>query len=1137
LGSTNIKVAEFQPDRMRIKSNFSKTVEEGWISPTDLSASVQLMNLYGAPATDRRVTGKILLEPKRIEFSKYPDFIFADPLTDPEKPGKVFTDNLPDAKTNEKGVADFKLNLERFDKATYQLTFFTEGFEAEGGRSVTTQSTTLVSPLPYFIGYKPDGDLGYIKQSSQRSVQFIAVNPELKQVPVSDLKLQLARLLPVSTLVKNPDGTYQYQSIVQTKVLSTNAFALSERGNNFPLPTTEIGDYAITILDKNDTELSQLKFSIVGQSQVPLAKNAELSVKLERDAYKAGEDIELQITAPYTGAGLITIERDKVYAVQWFKTDVTSSVQKIHIPSDFQGNGYINVAFVRDWNSPDIFINPLSYSVVPFEVDHDNHAIHITLQTPEVAKPGEPFKIEYQTDKAGKIVVFAVDEGILQVGRYDTPDPLAFFFQKRALEVLTQQTVDQILPQYLQERELSAVGGDGGEDLLSKYLNPFKRKTDLPVVYWSGIVDADSTPRELIYDVPDYFNGTLRVMAVAVSMDSVGAIDKKSEVRGNFVINPNTPTFVAPGDQFEISASVANNVKDSGSDAKVALELHVSPNLEVVGGSEESVIIPEGKEHTVRFTLKAKSKLGSERVTLEASLGDKSSSMDSTLSVRPATPFYTSIQSGTSKEAKTTLNLGRELYPEYRTVEAALSNSPLVLVSGLQRYLDNFPYGCTEQLVSKAMPLLAIGSQPWFVDDVEKIHEKVLTTIQMIGQRQMSNGGISYWPGLGDNDSNQFASVYAVRFLTEAKAQGYNIPGELLSSSLGYLRDMLSQAPTNLSDARLQAYAIYVLTRNEIVTTNYLTNLQLYLDKEQADKWKQDITGAYIASTYQLLKSYNEANALISQYKLQAQGNNDDTGFYDNYIANAEYLFLVARHFPEKLGSVSDQLTLNLVAALNNDEINTILSAYTSMAFAAMSANNANAGSGFSILAILTDDSEKNLLTLVNNYGKVSVEDGVKRIVFNNANQKTYFYQLTEAGFDKNLPKEPIQKGIEVHREYRDAKGAVVDSVTLGSEIEVHIQVRAQNTYIYNTAIVDLLPGGFEVVSDSVKTDYMEYIDIREDRVVFFGGVDTNAREIVYRIKATNTGKYTVPPILAESMYDPGIKARGAMGNITVTAP
>lgn len=128
------------------------------------------------------------------------------------------------------------------------------------------------------------------------------------------------------------------------------------------------------------------------------------------------------------------------------------------------------------------------------------------------------------------------------------------------------------------------------------------------------------------------------------------------------------------------------------------------------------------------------------------------------------------------------------LYPEYRKVNATVSTSPMILVFGLQRYLDNYPYGCTEQLTSKALPLLAMNNQTGFGEEAKQVHEKVNATIQMLSQRQMSNGAFSYWPGLGDNHSNDFASVYAMHFLTEARSQEFNVPNELFLTVLIILK-------------------------------------------------------------------------------------------------------------------------------------------------------------------------------------------------------------------------------------------------------------------------------------------------------------------------------------------------------------
>ncbi len=242
--------------------------------------------------------------------------------------------------------------------------------------------------------------------------------------------------------------------------------------------------------------------------------------------------------APYSGTGLIAIERDKVYAFKWFNTQLTSTVETIKIPENFEGSGYVNVSFIRDWNSDEIYTSPLSYAVKPFQVIPNERKLKIDLNVPELVRPGENLAIQYQTNKSAKIIVYAVDEGILQVADYVTPEPLAYYFSKESLQVETRQIVDQILPRYVAEWEISAIGGDDGQSAISKNLNPFKRKLEKPIVYWSGVIDADQTVRTLNYLVPDYFNGSLRVMAVAAGDENVGSSEKKILSQDNYILTP-----------------------------------------------------------------------------------------------------------------------------------------------------------------------------------------------------------------------------------------------------------------------------------------------------------------------------------------------------------------------------------------------------------------------------------------------------------------------------------------------------------------------------------------------------------------------------------------------------------------------
>lgn len=677
LGSVSVRVEEFLPDRLKISSRLSEERIDGWVSPSDLRGTVTLMNLYGTPAVNHRVSADITLAPAFPAFKKYSDYTFFDQF----KIEQNVSDQLQDAVTNDRGEAEFELNLGRFDKATYRLTFLADGYELEGGRGVSAFSSVLVSPLSYLIGYKPDGDLKYISKGSSRSVDIIAIDPVLRKIALFGLKAQIIEERYVSALTKQKSGVYKYQSVKKEIPVSTTNLTISPGGYKFRLPTANPGDFVLIVKDGKNTELNKLSFTVAGKGNLTrsLEKNAELQIKLNKTDYAPGEEIELNIRSPYTGAGLITIERDRVYAAKWFKTASTSSVQTIRIPGNLEGNGYVNVSFVRGLDSREIFMSPLSYGVMPFSISRDRRTVKIDIDTSELARPGEPFRIRYKGNKSGKAVVFAVDEGILQVARYRTPDPLEFFLKKKALEVNTSQILDLILPEDSMVRMLSAPGGDGGEIReLGKNLNPFKRKRDKPVVYWSGIVKIDTASRELVYQVPDYFNGTLRVMAVAIAPDAVGAAQKKTPVCGHFVLSPNVPTFVAPGDEFTVTVGIANNVEDSGKDAEVRLELTTSEHVEVLDKNVRVLRISEGREESASFQVRAKQILGAARFSFTASGGSKKSSYAAEASIRPAVPYMTDVRSGSFKKDKVDVEIKRSMYRDFRTLETNVSPFPWV---------------------------------------------------------------------------------------------------------------------------------------------------------------------------------------------------------------------------------------------------------------------------------------------------------------------------------------------------------------------------------------------------------------------------------------------------------------------------
>ena len=1172
LGSVSVKVQEFLPDRMKVKTLFAKDDtlfpenNEGWLHPKDLKANVNVQNLFGTAAENRRVTATLTLSPAYPAFSAYKDYAFYDPLRAKEG----YSENLPDATSNLEGVAEFKLGLEKYAKATYRLSILTQAYEAGGGRSVSAEAATLISEQPYLIGYKSEGDLNYISKASKHEVSLIAVNSTLQKVAAEDLTLNLIERKYVSVLTKQASGTFKYESRKKEVTIKATPYSIKVAGNSLALATDVPGDFAYSIKNKDGLELNRVEYSVAGLGNVSrsLERNAELQLVLDKKDYKAGEDIGVSIRAPYIGAGLITIERDKVYAQQWFKVDSQSSVQKIKLPADFEGNGYVSVQFVRDPSSDEIFTSPLSYGVVPFATSLAARTNTLKLTSANLIKPGQVLKIKLEAAKPGRVVVFAVDEGILQVARYQNPDALGYFFQKRQLEVGTSQILDMILPEFQKIMAATAPGGDA-DGALGKHLNPFKRKTDKPAVYWSGIVDVNGS-REFDYTVPETFNGKLRLLAVAVNESSIGFADGATTVRGDFVLSPNAPLTVTPGDTFDVSVGVANNVAGSGKDAAVTLNLVASTAFELVGAAKQSLKISEMREGVALYKLKvregAAAKLGSARLEFAANIGAKASKLGTEISVRPATPHMTILQTGSFK-GDTVVEVKREMFAEHRQQRASISPLPLVASGGLLDYLGNYEHSCTEQLVSQVLPVIVLKKRPELLNSMSKIQAgNFENALDVLRSRQNAQGGFGLWAASVDAD--EFASVYAVHMLLEARDHanaGEAVPADMLKKGLNYLQTLATSPASNLDGVRVRAYAAYLLTREGVVTTPMLASLRATLDaKALTDAnfkdWKSDLSAAYLAASYQLLQQNQLASELIGKpVKLLTSKPTPIYGhYYDDVVRNSQTLYLLSRHFPERAKNINADALTNIMQPISDGRYNTLSASYALLGFDAY-ANIAGAKTVAQMgISAIDKQGKATALKLPENIMPlVNFAPTTSRLKLQGPSGLPLFYAVTESGFDLKAPATELKQGLEVYRNYTDDKGVVVKNVKMGDEITVHVKMRAERGSYDDVVIVDLLPGGFEpVLREAAATTgsdaevqaaeadcgCMLYMtgwrpinsDVREDRVVFYGAVSDSITEFTYKIKATNSGQFVVPPVYAESMYNRLLQARSLPGSITV---
>jgi uncharacterized protein YfaS (alpha-2-macroglobulin family) len=651
-------------------------------------------------------------------------------------------------------------------------------------------------------------------------------------------------------------------------------------------------------------------------------------------------------------------------------------------------------------------------------------------------------------------------------------------------------------------------------------------------------VDVGPEERELSYAVPDYFNGTLRVMAVAVSPDSVGVTEDRSLVRNTFIMIPNGPLSAAPGDEFEISLTVTNMQRGVGEAGALRLSLSSSPHLTIGGPGEFNLAIPEGKDQTLSIPVTAAGPLGNAEIRFTASgsgaAGQESSSLVSTMSIRPAVPYQVSLQSGALGSNNVELKVDRALYEEFHTRELNLSYLPVGLARGLSFFLNNYPYGCTEQIISAAFPFL----YPQLIRDFgytpAQAEEGIDRVIGILQARMREDGGVGMWTSRSNADP--LITVYACHFLTEARNAGYYVPQGLLNRLQSSLRDIASGDGVSAYGLSNRAYAIYVLTLNEIVTTPLLETLKRDIDYHNKEA-ETEIPGLYLAGTYALLQKSADAASLLNRIKRTLR-RDSSFRYIDSLFYQAVYLNILSRHFPQRLRDISESLLLSMAEQLEYQRYTTISANFALMGLdaflrAAPAAAAPGQGEAFRALEILRDNSRREL-SVEGDFlftGDYSAEAQTVRL--ENRSSLNLFYQITSAGFDREIPLEEVKNGIEVYREILDANGDALESPRTGDELIVRLTFRTLNNQtIHDVALVDLFPAGLEPdinfirqAAENSQSWKPDYVDIREDRLVLYGTLSAQAATFSYRARAINAGLFTVPPLFAEAMYDKAVWA------------
>lgn len=1151
LGSTTFRVADFVPDNLKITTTIVDASDNGWISPDNMRANVSLRNLFGTPATDKRISLHASLRPTNFTFPGYADykfttnFVSGTGLSDSTaRDAQTFTIDLPDVRTDNDGAASFDIAFnDTIPMGTYTLSITAQGFEGDSGHSVRAAATTRVSGAKYLVGYRATGDLAYVSRGATRNVHLVALDHTGTPAAATGLRMRLVRRENLTSLVKDYSGYYKYQTVTRDKIINQSPIDIPVNGRTLRLDTDAPGTYFVQILDVADKALANIEYFVAGNQNAEMKSdtNAELKVKLSATEYKPGEKIAVSITAPYAGTGLITIERDRVYAYKWFHADTTTSVQHITVPDDFSGTGYVNVSFVRSITSRDIFTNPYAYAVAPFSVNLDEHRINVKLDVPDVVRDHK-LNIKYTADHDAHMMIFAVNTGILQVAKYTVPQPLKYFFQKSALQVTTYQTLSLLLPEYKILREFAKTGGgDVGPDAMEQILNnPFARRALPPVAFYSGIIDVTAnTPGDIKFNLPEYFNGAVRVFAVATNATAMGSADTTVTVQSPVVISMSAPTVVAPGDKFDISGVISNLTDGTGADAIAHISARASDNLKLATTTDK-IAIPENTERLFVTNVLAGDKLGNAQITLNAEImadgAFKSrASATSDISVRPITTFQTTARTGIIGDTTTRIRTKpTPMFPDNASRELVISGNASVLMRPLVLYLENYDFPCTEQIVSATMPYVVAPNDAILGTRYSNSRTHIDDTIRALQSRQASDGSFELWPSTASVDvaaarnaatdaTTAETTAYVAQFLTMARAAGFTVPRDMHDRAIDFLRDYAGGTITDAASARAVAHAIFVITQNNFVTTNYINLFQEYADKN-IKNWQRDLMGTYIAAAYKIMHQDAQADALVAKYRTS----DDDfeyTGMFTNNVANdAMHNYIVRNYF-----ATTPDMTKSMQKYLDGGNYDSFTAATMIMGLHGMTSDGTIAD------ITVSADGEKLSGTVADSALRITVPQNAARIEIKCpacTDNAAPYYSLISRGYP--ITDVDASNGMTVSREYLDSAGNRITSAKIGDIVTVRVFARARGTdMIPNVAITDLLPGGF-VVDGDVNGD-ANFTQVRDDRVVIFADISRSGELFEYTAQLTTSGEFSVPPIHAESMYNPGIGATGDTSKFTVT--
>ena len=990
-------------------------------------------------------------------------------------------------------------------------------------------------------------------------------------------------------------------SAVETERASGTLTVTCPSAGVFRLRAKDITSGSVTVLELHAASHGGESSSFAMQ------RPEHLELVLDKNKHLPGETATVLVKSPFAGTLWLCLESNRVLDHRVIDIGAGSTSLNVEVPATLRGGAFVTATVVRKIDSGDSSWLPhRAMGMARLETDHTDHELPVRIAIPSQSRPGDKFTVRVETTPSSNssrptaVHCWAVDEGILLTTAYPTPHPFRHFLAHRKLGVISNDVFGDLLPDHKRALSIARIGGDRDDhdvDTLRRSPVPTKRRD--AAVLWRGIASTDAAGH-VAFDVTlPQFTGELRFMAVAGEGDRYGSTQQPLTVTQPLLVEAAAPRVAAPGDKFEVPVKLFNSTTDPIV-VRLSVNLPPSPPGRGAGGEGELLTpdpkanpldhsalphpnpLPKGEgaischlnpEHATQTVLPGKPitvwltataariGLGEIRITAEAdSQGSQLvATADISIPVRPATPLH-SVTRFVQVAAGQPLEIEppAELLPDSIRTTLTVSGRPTVQLSSVVNHLIDYPYGCAEQTSSRLFALLA--AKEMLSGDITNTSQPVAVAglidagVSRLWSMQTRAGGLGYWPAA--SGSSPWATAYAAGALLEARRQGHVVDSRFVDELATFLRGSLSSTVSSDDfesrhgfhheeiDDHTRARICRVLAgfgKPDEGWMSRLTERVAFLDMagraDLAAAWllvgrkdrslavlPDDTLGQSVPlrSTGRLgSQTYAEANLL---------------GVLLDLDRGHPWIPTLVRRLDESRRDGRWQNTLENAAAV---------AALTRFQSAGTEASDFTGSIQFGPRMLAEFKHDRVTTT--------RVDDHSQPMSLTSNGRGQVYISVTSAGLRRDAAAESHDRRVRVRRRWLDRSGQAVDPARLrvGDLVVVEVTLDAPEVQAWkaleNIAIVDALPGGFEVENPRLETsqkteedstnaaalaaDHVEFLD---DRVVLFASASREVRTFRYPLRAVSAGQFAQPPIQASSMYDAGVASVHGGGRIEV---